>query len=239
MEDKQIRVSHKELRETFYKLRDFEISNLWQRSIFLSALLVLFFPAYGVLVSKILDGTDFTYRVDLVVNNGILVSKILEGTDNTIIYNEICCALALCAIAFSIIWIMMAKGSKAWYEVYEIKICEIEKEEDLEIEEEYSMGGMGKKTWKGADTNLMTNKAGQYSVSKLNILIGRFLMIIWTIIFAIHYIISWVTLCNINCNCIPHTIILTLLPVFLTVIIWTASCNCWAKSSVLQKKAKL
>lgn len=216
MEDKQIRVSHKELRETFYKLRDFEISNLWQRSIFLSALLVLFFPAYGVLVSKILDGTD-----------------------NTIIYNEICCALALCAIAFSIIWIMMAKGSKAWYEVYEIKICEIEKEEDLEIEEEYSMGGMGKKTWKGADTNLMTNKAGQYSVSKLNILIGRFLMIIWTIIFAIHYIISWVTLCNINCNCIPHTIILTLLPVFLTVIIWTASCNCWAKSSVLQKKAKL
>lgn len=216
MEDKQIRVSHKELRETFYKLRDFEISNLWQRSIFLSALLVLFFPAYGVLVSKILDGTD-----------------------NTIIYNEICCALALCAIAFSIIWIMMAKGSKAWYEVYEIKICEIEKEEDLEIEKEYTMGGMEKKTWEGADTNLMTNKAGQYSVSKLNILIGRFLMIIWTIIFAIHYIISWVTLCNIKCNCILHTIILTLLPVFLTVIIFTASCNCWAKSSVLQKKAKL
>ncbi len=213
MEDKQIRVSHKELRETFYKLRDFEISNLWQRSIFLSALLVLFFPAYGVLVSKILDGTD-----------------------NTIIYNEICCALALCAIAFSIIWIMMAKGSKAWYEVYEIKICEIEKEEDLEIEKEYTMEGMGKKTWEGADTNLITNKAGQYSVSKLNILIGRFLMIIWTIIFAIHYISSWVTLCNINCNCILHTIILTLLPVFLTVIIWTASCNCWAKSSVLQKK---
>lgn len=216
MEEKQIRVSHKELRETFYKLRDFEISNLWQRSIFLSALLVLFFPAYGVLVSKILDGTD-----------------------NTIIYNEICCALALCAIAFSIIWIMMAKGSKAWYEVYEIKICEIEKEEDLEIEKEYTMGGMEKKTWKGADTNLMTNKAGQYSVSKLNILIGRFLMIIWIIIFAIHYIISWVTLCNIKCNCILHTIILTLLPVFLTVIIFTASCNCWAKSSVLQKKAKL
>lgn len=211
MEDKQIRVSHKELRETFYKLRDFEISNLWQRSIFLSALLVLFFPAYGVLVSKILDGTD-----------------------NTIIYNEICCALALCAIAFSIIWIMMAKGSKAWYEVYEIKICEIEKEEDLEIEKEYTMGGMEKKTWEGADTNLMTNKAGQYSVSKLNILIGRFLMIIWGSIFIIHYVaIVW----GLNCNI--HAIILILLPILLFVIIFTASCNCWAKSSVLQKKAKL
>ena len=65
-------------------------------------------------------------------------------------------------------------------------------------------------------------------------------MIIWTIIFAIHYIISWVTLCdnNLNINCILHTIILTLLPVFLTVIIWTASCNCWAKSNALQKETK-
>ena len=90
MNEEQIRVSHKELRETFYKLRDFEISNLWQRSVFLSALLVLFFPAYGV-----------------------LVSKLIENADKHIIYHEICCALALCAIIFSIIWIMMAKGSKA------------------------------------------------------------------------------------------------------------------------------
>lgn len=214
MEDKQIRVSHKELRETFYKLRDFEISNLWQRSIFLSALLVLFFPAYG-----------------------FLVSKLLEGTDKPIIYNEICCALALCAITFSIIWIMMAKGSKAWYEVYERMIIKIES--DLDIEDEYHMLEMEKAPWE-LDANLMTNNAGQYSVSKLNILIGRFLMIIWTIIFAIHYIISWVTLCdnNLNINCILHTIILTLLPVFLTVIIWTASCNCWAKSNALQKETK-
>ena len=112
-------------------------------------------------------------------------------------------------------------------------------ESDLDIEDEYHMLEMEKAPWE-LDANLMTNNAGRYSVSKLNILIGRFLMIIWTIIFAIHYIISWVTLCdnNLNINCILHTIILTLLPVFLTVIIWTASCNCWAKSNALQKETK-
>ena len=47
MENESKSVSHKELRETFYRLRDFEISNLWQRSIFLSALLVLLLH-YGV-----------------------------------------------------------------------------------------------------------------------------------------------------------------------------------------------
>lgn len=37
------KVTLKEIRTQFYELRSFEISNLWQRSIFLSALLVLFF----------------------------------------------------------------------------------------------------------------------------------------------------------------------------------------------------
>ena len=145
MSNEQTKVSHKELWETFYRLRDFEISNLWQRSIFLSALLVLFFPAYGV-----------------------LVLKLLESTGKHIIYHEICCALALCAIIFSIIWIMMAKGSKAWFEVYEQKICKIEDEEDLGIKGEYSMLNMGKVPW-SLDSRLLSGKAGCYSVSKLNI----------------------------------------------------------------------
>lgn len=183
MSNEQTKVSHKELRETFYKLRNFEISNLWQRSIFLSALLVLFFPAYGVLVSKLLDVTN-----------------------KHIIYHEICCALALCAIIFSIIWIMMAKGSKAWFEVYERKICEIEDEEDLGIEGKYSMRNMRKVPW-SLDSNLLTGKAGRYSVSKLNILIGQFLLFLWIIILIIHYIGTIISFINNMHNCcVLHTI---------------------------------
>lgn len=211
MNEEQIRASHKELRETFYRLRNFEISNLWQRSIFLSALLVLFFPAYGV-----------------------LVSKLIESTDKYTIYHEICCALALCAIIFSIIWIMMAKGSKAWFEVYEKKICEIENEEDLGIMGEYSMYNMEKAPW-SLDSNLLSGKAGRYSVSKLNILIGQFLFFLWIIVFIIHYVGAIVSFSNMHNYCVLHTIVLTLLPIFVLLIIITASKNMWAKSSCLEK----
>lgn len=113
-------VSLKEIRETFYRLRDFEISNLWQRAIFLSALLVLFFSGYGY---------------------GLLVSKLFEkDLTEILIIHEVCSVVALLAIIFSIIWIMMAKGSKAWYEVYERRICDIEKEENLNIPSKYWMG---------------------------------------------------------------------------------------------------
>ena len=211
MSNEQTKVSHKELRETFYRLRNFEISNLWQRSIFLSALLVLFFPAYGV-----------------------LVSKLLESTDKHIIYHEICCALALCVVIFSIIWIMMAKGSKAWFEVYEKKICKIEDEEDLEIKEEYSMLNMGKVPW-SLDSNLLSGKAGCYSVSKLNILIGQILFILWIIIFIIHYIGIIISFLNMHNCCVLHTVILTLLPISAILVIVTASKNMWAKSGCLEK----
>lgn len=211
MSNESTKVSHKELRETFYRLRDFEISNLWQRSVFLSALLVLFFPAYGV-----------------------LVSKLLESAGKHIVYHEICCALALCAIIFSIIWIMMAKGSKAWFEVYEQKICEIEDEEDLGIKGEYSMHNMGKVPW-SLDSCLLSGKAGRYSVSKLNILIGQFLFILWAIIFIIHYIGIITSLLNMHDSCVLHTIILTLLFISVILVIFTASKNMWAKSGCLQK----
>ena len=72
----------------------------------------------------------------------------------------------------------MAKGSKAWFEVYEQKICKIEDEEDLGIKGEYSMLNMGKVPW-SLDSRLLSGKAGCYSVSKLNILIGQFLFILW------------------------------------------------------------
>lgn len=198
-------VSLKEIRDTFYHLRDFEISNLWQRSLFLSAFLVLLFTVYGNIVYGIFKG-DYT--------NGLVLS-------------EICCGLALAGFMFSLIWIMMGKGSKAWYEIYEWRICEIEKEDDLGIPEDYRMGASSS-PW-GLDENIYTNKAGKYSPSKLNIMIGRVLAIIWFIILVIHYVYAII---NLNDTTI-HTVILTLLPVAFLVILMTALCNSWAKSNAI------
>lgn len=210
MENEKKSVSHKELRETFYRLRDFEISNLWQRSIFLSALLVLFFSAYGLLVSKLLE----------------------EGSTNTILYNEISAVLALFATSFSIIWIMMAKGSKVWYEVYERKICNIEQESDLQIAKEYQMGA-DIKPW-DLDASIWTNKAGSYSVSKLNIVIGRFLLYIWLLIFVFHWLFILVILLNqgINEGGVHWWVLIALLFIILF-ILNSAMNNRWAPSGCL------
>jgi len=134
------KVTLKEVRETFYHLRDFEISNLWQRSVFLTAFLVLLFTVYGYVVSGMLK-----YEC-----KSILVSS------------EICCGISLAGLAFSIIWIMMAKGSKAWYEIYERRICDIEKESELGIPKKYRMGA-DMRPW-SLDSNIFTKEAGKYQV---------------------------------------------------------------------------
>lgn len=63
---------------------------------------------------------------------------------------------------------MMAKGSKAWYEVYERYIFEIEQEEaeGLKIPERYRLGALCR-PWE-MNGNLFSKKAGRYSPSRLN-----------------------------------------------------------------------
>lgn len=212
MSEKQNYVSLKDIRTTFLQLRDFEISNLWQRSIFLSASLIVFFSAYGFLVSELIKNPN----------------------NNSLIKNEVCCGIALCGFAFSIIWIMMAKGSKAWYEVYEVRINEIEIEEELDIPKEYRMSELPELD--KLDSNLFTNIAGKYSVSKLNIMIGIFLMFIWFIILVIHYVLAIVEFNHSMQNCVMHTIVFTLTPLFFLTILITALCNTWAKSNALKSK---
>ena len=185
-DNKNLYVTLKEIRETYYSLRNFEISNLWQRSVFLSAMLVLFYSGYGYIVSKFLD----------------------EKVKDPLLLHELCCGIALLGIVFSIIWVMMAKGSKAWYEVYERKICKIEGYKELKIPEEHRMGSKCI-PWK-LDQCLLSNRGGRYSVSKLNILIGIVQLIYWTIILIIHY---FGAIFNFNydiCrNCVVNTVILT------------------------------
>ena len=83
-------VSLKEIRETYYSLRNFEISNLWQRSIFLSAMLALFYSGYGYIVSKFLDEK---------VKDLLLRREVNEIQHNRLKYNNIAHSLLpVCAL---------------------------------------------------------------------------------------------------------------------------------------------
>lgn len=85
---------------------------------------------------------------------------------------------------------MMAKGSKAWYEVYERYIFEIEQEEaeGLKIPERYRLGALCR-PWE-MNGNLFSKKAGRYSPSRLNITIGSVTLTAWLTVGLIHYAAS-------------------------------------------------
>ena len=94
----------KELRERFYHLRDFEIQNLWQRTSIFAGFIGLLFAGYGYIFLG-------------------------SSTSDPIVKHAWSCGIAALAIIFSMFWIALAKGAKAWIEVQEEMICEIEEEE--------------------------------------------------------------------------------------------------------------
>lgn len=115
--EKEEKLTKRDFYEQYWKCRDFEITTLWQRSIFLGTFLALCFTAYGAYFGKafILENTNlflYCYNDPL--------GKIFE--------HVIADVLALIGVVSSMLWIAMAKGSKAWYERYEKAIEAIEKE---------------------------------------------------------------------------------------------------------------
>jgi hypothetical protein len=119
-------LSLKEIRETFYHCRDFEITNLWQRSVFLFGFILACFTGYGAILISLLTTGE-------------------QKIEYPYFANFIECAISLIGIVFSIIWTMMAKGSKTWYEIYEKAIVQIEHSDKannvfVKIPTEYRMG---------------------------------------------------------------------------------------------------
>ena len=170
------KVSLKEIRETFYRCRDFEIKNLWQRSIFLFGFILACFTGYGAILMALLTSGE-------------------QNVDNPIWANAIECIISLVGIVFSLIWIMMSKGSKAWYEIYEKAIGRIEDKANNDIEHknsviiksnEYKLGNYCEQYSDYIDDSIFSTKGGRFSPSKINIFIGQTLFVIWCICLLIH-----------------------------------------------------
>lgn len=156
------KVSLKELWDRFYQLRDVEIQNLWQRTSIFAGFIGLLFAGYGYIFLG-------------------------SSTSDLTVKHAWSCGIAILAIIFSIFWIALAKGAKAWIGVHERKICEIEAEEELGIPARFCMGELsypgGKKE---PNNNLLSMRPGTFSVSKLNILLGQVLLICWSLIGLVH-----------------------------------------------------
>ena len=82
---------------------------------------------------------------------------------------------------------MMGKGSKYWYECYEGLINNIEDEKSENKLYIQSAGGYIEEN--KVNNSLLKRVAGNYSVSKINILLGQISALVWFIILLMHIIL--------------------------------------------------
>lgn len=199
--------------DRLYQCRNLEITNLWQRSVFLSVFLILCFTAHGYLLFETID----------------------RGKENSIQFLFLGFALSFIGIIMSVIWICMAKASKAWYEVYEEAITKLEHEHYriLGIPYEYAMGNMTIQN-NDIDTNILSRHGGAFSPSKINIIIGQ-VCFFWWVLSGFYYLVSIVNLSIIDntTNILISGIILMF--IFL-LLIFLLKFQSWVTSGFLLKK---
>lgn len=155
----------RDLYEQYWRCRDFEIKNLWQRSIFLGAFLILCFTGYGAFLGKAFWGE----------NNNLCFFD-----ESSWKCHSIAMCLTILGFLFSWLWICLAKASKAWVEVYENAISAIERimtnASDLNKYASFQYDNLPSYPQKGLplfDTYIYSTNGGSFSPSRINILIGQ------------------------------------------------------------------
>ena len=175
--------------------RDFELSHLWQRSIFITTFIVLVYTGYGAMWMNVLIKSD--------MNSNQIINTTKENSDNEILINTnkdyqynsnndslfmiancISIFIAILGYTLSLLYIMMGKGSKYWYECYEGLINNIELEKS---KKEFYVQSAGDHIEENKVNNsLLKTDAGEYSVSRINIILGQISASVWLIILFVH-----------------------------------------------------
>lgn len=95
---KETELSTEVIYQTLQENLNRELSSFWQRSLFLGSFLVLAYTGYGALIMKTLDNSALWHEWR---------------------FNLIASCVAAGGLFLSFLWILMARASKAWYEVNE------------------------------------------------------------------------------------------------------------------------
>lgn len=175
----------------------FELEHLWQRSVFLAVFLLAIAGAYGIFIKDVFltelksdtveiqndvafSDTETTLNSQINLKNTACDKSILR---KTLIVHIIPLSLTMLGIIFSVLWILLAKGSKALQEVIEDTLSKVARCDEFWNSESTTacFGSHGKdfifpnfsrfRTTKRSDF-LFSLHGGSFSVSKINITIG-------------------------------------------------------------------
>jgi hypothetical protein len=166
--------SEKDLYQQLWEGRNFELSHFWQRSIFLATIFVILITAYG----KIIFSMYFPEKE---------IELLPESLETQ---HFIAWGITLLCLAFSMLWIMMSKGSKLWYERYEYSINLLFEKSFLLDNSSENLPRHGNLEYPPNEIysdSLFSTYAGGYSVSKVNITIGIISMFVFSLLNAFHF----------------------------------------------------
>ena len=236
----------KDLYKELFHCRDFELQHLWQRSVFLAGFMIALFTLYGSFVGDNLN-SKLNFDVNKIEQSdkNIVITYSANVNDNlsnqtTIHYFAF--FIGCVGIIISQLFIMMIKGSKRWYEQFEQSIYwfyysdtdffsdELNKNlEDYLGDKKYPHFGDLKNIKKDKiNQSLFNTNAGYYSVSRINIVLGQLLCLIWIGItgfhsFNIFYSFDFVTryFSSEKYICEIFTFVSTVFVVFLLVLLFS------------------
>ncbi|MBE6348836.1 MAG: hypothetical protein E7064_07860 [Spirochaetaceae bacterium] len=194
----------KDLYAELFHCRDFELQHLWQRSIFLAGFMVALFTLYGSFISD-----NLSHKLNFDVNNTCVESNYItikgslsvnENLSNQTTLHYFAFFIGCVGIILSQLFIMMIKGSKRWYEQYEQSIFwfyendsdlfsdELNKKLEAHLgDEKYPhFGDLRKIKGSRINNSLFNTNAGYYSVSRINIVLGQLLCLVWIGISGFH-----------------------------------------------------
>lgn len=167
-------IGYMDIYETLWRCRDFELSSFWQRAVLIGSFMVVAYAGYGALCLCALE-TSFP-----------------KG--RWALFHLLAIGIACFGWIASALWILMAKGSKGWYERNEAALAAFsEKEEMFASPEVARFAGFrahfDKRTLQRSaplDNDFLSCAGGRFSVSKVTICLGQLSLMGWIALAIAH-----------------------------------------------------
>lgn len=181
------KLTSKDAYTSYWRCRDFELTYLWQRSIFLSAFLLFFCSAYGVLVTKMLDKLPDKRISDI-------FQAVTADSSSWVISNGFAILIVFIIMILACFWIMTAKASKYWYEIYENAIDAYTKDASHINKNDadaikilgFQYGALENYKFPNTNDKLRSSDGGEFSLSRINWAIGYLFLWIGRILLVVH-----------------------------------------------------
>ena len=196
--------SLRDVYDELWRGRDFEISHLWQRSVFLAVFMLAIAGGYGTYMMKVMFpegesniekicGTlkDEAKQINADISIDMEKTEDKKQSGNIEKYKKLApIFLTYLGIIFSMMWIMMAKGSKYCFERYELGIDSIIEDRTFNLTVDDTKvpchGNLPDLEDKKKSDYILSPLAGRYSVSKINITIGIVALLFWCCLNILH-----------------------------------------------------